>query len=239
MVRRTPPLGAPVVVSSTPAVTFGDPRLAKVVTLGINPSAHEFQENEMLLRGAARRLATLESLGATSCDLLTDVQVRTVVAECSSYFHRQPYRKWFDPFDELLRDGLEASYYDGSACHLDLVQWSTDPVWGKIRDAKVRRALLEDGVPHLRMQLANENFRLVLLNGREVINQVVDVGLTRLWKVGELSFREVGCRLFVGDGGGKIWMGWSTNLQSSPGVGKEFKARLADWLRRSKPHVHS
>ena len=233
MVRRTAPPGAPVVPSSTPVVSFGDPKLARVATLGINPSAREFQEDGLLLRGSARRLATLESLGADSCDLLTDEQVAKVVAECSSYFRRRPNRNWFNPFDKLLRESIEASYYDGSACHLDLIQWSTNPVWGKICDTKCRGALLSDGVGHLRTQLANESFRLVLLNGREVVDQVVEMGLTNLWDVGELCFRDVGCRLFVGDGGGRLWMGWSTNLQSSFGVSREFKARLADWLGRA------
>mgnify|MGYP007012348268 CR=1 FL=1 len=68
----------------------------------------------------------------------------------------------------------------------------------------------------------------MLLNGRTVVEQVVEVGLTKLWKVGELSFRDAGCRLFVGDGGGRLWMGWSTNLQRN-GVSQEFKARLGDW----------
>lgn len=91
MARRTAPLSAPVVPSSTPVVSFGDPRVAKVATLGINPSVNEFFEDGILLRGPARRLATVESLGATSCDLLTDEQVETVVAECWSYFRRQPF----------------------------------------------------------------------------------------------------------------------------------------------------
>jgi hypothetical protein len=82
--------------------------------------------------------------------------------------------------DKVLRTGLGVSYYDGSACHLDLVQWATDPVWGKIPSSAAREALLEDGVPHLRAQLTRENVRLVLLNGRQVIDQVTSLGLAEL-----------------------------------------------------------
>lgn len=161
------------VPGSTPVVAFGDPARAEVATLGINPSVDEFVERGRFLTGDRRRLATMESLDAERLDRLTDEQVATVVADCAAYFHRRPYRRWFDPLDELLRAGAEAGYYDGSACHLDLVQWATDPVWGRIPDRSLQRALFEDGVPHLRAQLARENVRLVLLNGRQVIDQVL------------------------------------------------------------------
>jgi len=186
MVRRLPPRGTPVVPGSTPVVAFGDPARAEVATLGINPSANEFLEHSRLLSGSQRRLATLESLGAQRLDRLTEAQVTMIVADCATYFQQRPYRRWFDPLDELLRAGADASYYDGSACHLDLVQWATQPVWGKIAHPGVRQTLLDDGVPHLRVQLARENVRLVLLNGREVLDQVAVVRLADLEEVGHL-----------------------------------------------------
>jgi hypothetical protein len=42
---------------------------------------------------------------------------------------RNPYRRWFDPLDQALRAAFGVSYYAGTACHLDLVQWATTPVW--------------------------------------------------------------------------------------------------------------
>jgi hypothetical protein len=230
MARRLPPGAAPVVPGSTPVVAFGDPALAEVATLGINPSANEFLQDGRLLTGKQRRLATLESLGAQRLDQLTEAQVATIVADCATYFQRQPYRRWFDPLDELLHVGADASYYDGSGCHLDLVQWATRPMWGEIADPGVRRALLDDGVPHLRNQLAWENVRLVLLNGRQVIDQVVAVGLADLDEVGHLPLARGTCRLYAGTGGGVRWVAWSTNLQSSWGVSKAFKQDLGAWL---------
>src|SRR6266545_3849048 len=185
MARRLPPGGAPVVAGSTPVVAFGDPSRAEVATLGINPSANEFLQDGRLLTGNQRRLATLESLSAQRLDQLTEAQVATIVADCATYFERRPYRRWFDPLDELLRAGADASYYDGSACHLDLVQWATQPIWGKIADQVIRQTLLDDGVSHLRAQLAHENVRLVLVNGRWVLNQVVAVLLADLEEVGQ------------------------------------------------------
>ena len=212
------------------AALIGDPARAKIATLNINPSANEFLQNGRLLTSKQRQLATLESLSAQRLDQLTEAQVATIVADCATYFERRPYRRWFDPLDELLRAGADASYYDGSACHLDLVQWATQPMWGKITDPRARQALLDDGVPHLRSQLARENVRLVLLNGRQVIDQVVAVGLADLDEVGHLPLAGRICRLYAGTGDGVRWVAWSTNLQSSWGVSKAFKQNLGAWL---------
>jgi hypothetical protein len=230
MVRRCPPEGAPVVDGSTPVVAFGDPSRAEVATLGINPSANEFLQSGQLLSGAGRRLATLESIGADRLDRLTDAQVGEVVSDCATYFQRRPYKRWFDPLDDLLRVGADVSYYEGSACHLDLVQWATQPIWGRISDRSVQTALLADGTPHLRAQLARENVRLVLVNGRQVLNQVVAVGLVELDEVGRLPLGTSNCALYVGTEGGIRWVGWSTNLQSNFGVSTAFKQQLGAWL---------
>ncbi len=232
MVRRSAPTGAPVVAGSTPVVAFGDPARAEVATLGINPSIVEFVENGVFLSGSSRRLATLKSLGASDAASLTDSQVLQVIHDCARYFDpdRNPYRQWFDPLDRLLRDGIDVSYYDSTACHLDLVQWATDPVWRGIEDEDVRRLLLEDGLAHLCTQLRRENIRLVLLNGRTVLDQVQAVGLADLIPAGELELGRTTCSLYAGSGEGVRFVGWSTNLQSSRGVSNAFKAELAAWL---------
>lgn len=153
-----------------------------------------------------------------------------MVHECATYSHRNPYRLWFDPLDDVLKLGAQASYYDDSACHLDLVQWATDPVWGQINDAAVRQALLDDGVPHLQAQLRQNNVRLVVVNGRQVLKQVTKLGLADLEEVGRISAGKVSYRLYAGVGGGVRWLGWSVNLQSSWGISTAFKHELASWL---------
>jgi hypothetical protein len=230
MARRSPPSGAPVVPGSTPVVAFGDPSVAEVATLGINPSRVEFVEHGSLLSGELRRLSTLDSLGATSLEGLSEQQLGVLVAECAGYFGRNPYRLWFDPLDAVLRAATGTSYYDGTACHLDLVQWATDPVWSGIADRAMRQTLLRDGAPHLRAQLTNENVRLVLVNGGQVLTQVAVGGLAALGEVGRLEVGHVRCRLFTGEADGVRWIGWSTNLQSSWGVSTAFRAELATWV---------
>ena len=231
MVRRPVPSNV-VVAGATPVVAFGDPTRAEIATLGINPSKSEFINGAHLLPDSKRRLATLESLGANDLASLSDEQIGEVIDDCARYFdsNRNPYGRWFNPLDKLLRDGADVSFYDGTACHLDLVQWATDPVWGELPD-ETKQLLLDDGVPHLREQLRHENIRLVLLNGRAVLNQVQAVGLATLSEQGILPLGQTTCTLYVGEGEGVRFLGWSTNLQSSRGVSKDFTASLAKWIR--------
>ena len=96
--------------------------------LGLNPSNLEFVgKTGRLLTGGERRLATLNSLGLRrlSCGSKRDAQ--QIADDCANYFDRErnPYRRWFDRLEPLLK-AIGASYYDGTACHLDLVQWATN-----------------------------------------------------------------------------------------------------------------
>ncbi len=227
MAARTTPAVVSIVERSTPVLSFGDALRADVATLGINPSRQEFYSTEgELLVGAQRRLATTDSLGITAGQPLTEDQARRVVAESNDYFARNPYY-WFNPLEALLNTAASASYYDRSACHLDLVQWATDPVWGKLTDRGAAALLLEEGRPHLETLLARSNVHLVLLNGATVVEQLQNIGLARLREVKKIAKGNTTCRLLVAEGHGINYVGWSTNLQTSFGVSNEFKQRLA------------
>ena len=215
-------------------VAFGDPEVAEVATLGINPSGAEFlDDRDRMLSGAARRLATLESLGATSTDSLTEDQVTAVARECAAYFHRNPYRRWFDPLDEIVQRGLDVSYYQDTACHLDIVQWATSPIWGHIDDPTAKQRLLEEGAPHLRRQLETENVRLVIVNGAQVWDQLAATGLATFDDVARITYgnRQAPATLRAGEGCGVRFLGWTLNVQSSQGVRREDRQALGDWLR--------
>jgi hypothetical protein len=235
MVRRTPPAGAPVVPDSTPVVVFGNFWSAEVATLGINPSANEFNgpDGEPLEK---RRLATLHSLGLRTMLDTKDTHISQVLSDCREYFSKDgnPYWTWFGPLDKLLSQATGMSYRDGTACHLDLVQWATDPVWDKINDPSVRQALLDDGVPHLTNQLRQGNIRLVLLNGRQAVDQVRAVDLAALENVGDMPYLESGTKttnLYAGVGDGVLFLGWSVNIQSTPGANSAwFRERLSAWI---------
>ncbi len=130
-IRQEPPLSC-VVEGSTPVIAFGDPWKSTAATLGLNPGRVEFLDNRgRLVDGEHRRLATLASLELDRLSAAKGSHVKTVVEDCAGYFQRAPYCAWFNRLEPLL-NALGASYYDGKACHLDLVQWATDPTWGKL-----------------------------------------------------------------------------------------------------------
>ncbi len=166
--RREPPPGCFVVPGSTPVVAFGDPRTARVATLGLNPSRLEFLDRQgRELDGTARRFETLDSLGVPSLAAADGRTVERTFEACCAYFHRNPLRAWFDQLDAVLGT-VGASYYAGTACHLDLVQWGTDPTWGRL-PPETRERLLAEDVPFMLEQLRQEPVRLLLLNGSGVI----------------------------------------------------------------------
>jgi hypothetical protein len=231
MAARPEPPVAGIVERSTPVLSFGDPLRAEVATLGINPSRLEFCSSAgVLLSGADQRLATTDSLGAAPGQPLTADQARQVVADRNSYFDRNPYG-WFKPLDALLSHAVGVSYSERTACHLDLVQWATDPVWGKLSDPAEAELLLAEGSPHLKLLLSRSNVHLVLLNGAAVIRQVKQAGLAHPHEVRQIPVGNTTCRLFVGEGHGINYVGWSTNLQSSFGVSNGFKQQLAQEVR--------
>lgn len=234
MVQRLPPVSQ-IVHGSTPVISFGDCTSAKIATLGINPSASEFQDkNKRLFDGDDRRLSTLVSLGAESTASLNKTQVKTVIDDCFSYFHRRPFEPWFKPLNAVIKSSLGLCYYTGDACHLDLVQWATDPIWGRLRDRHAQKVLMEETAPHLNRQIENGRFEFVLLNGNAVIQQLTRCGLVRLEEIDErIAVSSISCRLYVGSKNRTRFLGWSTNLQSSWGVPSEFSPALCRWIAKA------
>jgi hypothetical protein len=214
-IKQSPPTGVPVVPGSTPVVAFGDVRHANIATLGWNPSKLEFLDSTgRLLDGDARRLETTISLKEKP-PLESAESVSRVFDGCNRYFQRRPYRRWFDVLEKVVKQ-IGASYYDGSACHLDLVQSATDPVWSGL-GAPERERLLSSDIPFLRHQLANENVRLLLLNGAGIM-QAYEMRLGV--HLEQVAFRDGNrVRIFRGRANAKLLViGWNINLQSSFGV---------------------
>lgn len=229
-IRRPAPANAAVVPGSTPVLSFGDAQRATVATLGLNPSRVEFLDNRgNELTGDSRRLATHNSLGTSDLISAPTEIVAKVLDDCNGYFLRNPYRRWFDQLLPVLT-ACEASYYDGSACHLDLVQWATDPTWGKLKPAQVRAGLLAGATQFLAEQLQNENLKLLLVNGMAVIRHLRKTVVKDLEEVEPLAGNSYQVtRMFVGSAFERVRVvGWSTNLQSSFGVTNELRDELAN-----------
>jgi hypothetical protein len=217
-IRQRPPDGVPVVQGSTPVVAFGDVRKAEVATLGWNPSKREFLDrsgNELV--DNERRLETLVSIGETDLSTASDNAILRIFDASNEYFHRCPYF-WFGKLEKILKQ-VGASFYDGSACHLDFVQWATDPVWSRLPPSDQPR-LIDADLPFLRRQLSQEKIRLLLLNGKGIVNGYQE----RLGGVLTESCLPGGrpLRLFTGWGARRLRVvGWNINLQASHGVSNQ------------------
>ena len=210
-------------------MAFGNCQNARAATLGLNPSRVDFvDKGGSLLKGQRRRLATRESLGRSDLSRAPHETVLQVLDECNTYFERQPYRQWFDRLEPILA-AFGASYYDRSGCHLDLVQWATDPTWAKLK-AAVRKRLLADDAPFLARQLENERLRLMLVNGMGALREL------RRLMAGQLELEEIDpitgygytlTRVFAGQAIKHVRVvAWSTNIQSSHGVSVELRREL-------------
>ncbi len=214
-ILRRRPAGVGVVPGSTPVVSFGDFRSARFATLGWNPSKNEFLDRRGLeLDGDNRRLETRSTIGAAVLERGSTNAARFVFEGCSHYFNRNPFH-WFNKLQKVLRH-VGASYQKGSACHLDLVQWATDPVWRGLTDAQQARLLKAD-LPFLVKQLSRSSIRLLLLNGSGIVDAFCEhVG--DVLKPVTLS-RQGRIRIHAGrhTNGMKV-IGWNINLQSSRGV---------------------
>jgi hypothetical protein len=242
--RQPAPLGVRVVPGSTPVVAFGDLRKARVATLAINPSFGEFLHLDGRERdGADRRLETLQSLRCRGLETAPREAIQRAFSSCSSYFTRRPYT-YFGKLETVLGQ-LKASFYDGSACHLDLVQWATKPRWVELGPSE-REKLLQADVPFLKRQLSNEHVRLVVINGsgvREQYERFFGVMLQEV-QFPRQAYLEVsgGPRISFFQGrtpSGQHVVGWNINLQSTFGVSKENVRAIADHIAKIVSHPKS
>lgn len=232
-VLRPVPPGLGVLPGSLPVVSFGDPGVAAVATVSLNPSWLEFQSpsGEWLL-GSKRRLASLVSMDVIEPSDLDEQQVGQVVAESYAYFQSGNwYRSWFGWLERLLRDSGAGSYLDGSACHLDLVQWATKPAQRGLPPATWQQLVNEDRA-FLRWQLASGNVSVVLVNGASVAQGLVAAGLMRGLRedtLADQANRGVGrLRVFRAVSDGVLFLGWNRPLAGP--LPSDARNRLAAWV---------
>lgn len=237
-IRQPIPANSFVIDSSTPVLAFGRMREARIATLGLNPSKNEFLgSNGQLLSGAAQRLATLPYLGVTQLTNAPHNVIETVFNDCNTYFTHNPYRRWFDHLERIVNP-LGASFYTGSACHLDLVQWATDPIWRNLPRDVIDRLVKADR-EFLRHQLSDEQIGIVLLNGSSVIHMFESAFRCSLQRLPTLLCdRTVTTQIVHGRAFNDLLIiGWSTNLQSSFGVTNVLRQKIATEVAELAAHA--
>jgi hypothetical protein len=232
-IRHPIPPDLSVLPGSLPVVSFGDPNCAVAATLSLNPSWREFQSKDgVWLNGSRRRLASLISLAASDPRELGDEQIATVVAESDSYFQRPNwFRGWFHWLESILNASGAGSYFDGSACHLDLVQWATKPAQGDLPSDVWRRLVAQDR-DFLRWQLANTNVRVLLLNGASVVRWLQEAGLVREFDADVLAYETSNgtaeLRVFRAIADAVNVLGWNRPLAGA--LSSDGRLKLSAWL---------
>lgn len=230
-VSRPIPEGLGVVPKSVPITAFGQFEDAKVATLSLNPSYLEFSNQEGLpLSEEKRRLLSRNDLGISDTEALDPLSAQKVIESFRNYFadSANPYKKWFGPMEKRVLANVGASYWSGSATHLDLSQWATNPIWNKLGNS-TRDAILETDLPFLKKQIQSRNFDLVLLNGMTVISEISRIGLVSMEV--ERSEERDGKKVifYSGEALGTTFLGWNWYLQSA--ISDAVRDCVSSWLK--------
>ncbi len=242
--------GTGVIRWGCPVTSFGDLSNARVATLGLNPSNREFvSESGDELRGEFRRFHTLTSLGLTSWSEIDARHLRMILESCRTYFLGNPYDRWFKRLDQVV-SGARASFYSaaGGACHLDLIPYATAHKWTELT-TRQRSSLLRIAADALGLLLRDSPVRILILNGRSVVEQFQDAAGVRLdreemsgWSLGRqpgpdvvgLAYKGVVKTLSGVQLPHEILvLGYNHNLQSSFGVTNQVILAIREWISQT------
>lgn len=224
------PQASHIVPGSTPIVSFGNLYSANTVTIGINPSVDEFMTRHKprkLLASADKRLIDYETLGLANGSEINLDHAERILGGCFDYFNRNPY-SWFNRMETYLVNPSGSSYFDGTAAHLDLVQWATDPVWQNITDKQIAKNLIDRDKKFLEKLLEGANYEKILLNGSTVVETVRSLGLFDLEVVGKIQYGGNSSSLLQGIFGKTVVKATTLNIPSARGL--EGPQKIADWL---------
>jgi ribosomal protein S27AE len=133
--KRSHDSSIPITSPSIPIVYFGDlPEYMrsglKVITVGLNPSYHEFPSRNRFMRFPEAKDVNLS-------DNLSKNDANKIQKSYDNYYKIAPYN-WFDSFEPILK-GLDSSYFEGSypnrVIHTDICSpFATDITWSNLDD---------------------------------------------------------------------------------------------------------
>lgn len=231
-IMRDVPENCHVVPVSTPIVSFGNLYEARAVSIGINPSVDEFMSRHIprrILPEEKKRFLDYETLGLEPGSKITREKAEQVLDASFNYFRVNPY-SWFNRMEKYLVNPIGASYFDGSASHLDLVQWATDPVWQNIKDPKISEKLVKDDKEFLFQILSHADYTDILLNGATVVKTVRSLGLFELEEVGRINYGNQSSLLLTGKYKNSLIRATTLNIPSAQGL--EGPQKVAAWLEQ-------
>ncbi len=245
-------LRAGVIPWSSPVPAFGRATTSYVGTVGLNPSNREFVDecgNE--LKGARRRFETLASLGIRRWSSATRPHIRRIAAACEHYFSNNPYDGWFRKLDFLISH-TRASFYLGTAAHLDLIPFATASKWGQLSTLQ-KEILLRAAGDSLATTIRDSSIRLLVLNGASVVSQfrsVMQVGFesrqVQKWTLQSNTRNPVAGFAYTAlvQSLGRVALrkavkilGFNHNIQSSFGVTREVVLGIRTWIGEQSEEV--
>lgn len=240
-------LEADIIDWSCPVPAFGDPTVARVATLGINPSNREFvDERGLELVADARRFHTLRSLGLVRWDDAHAAHLDRILEMCRDYFTVNPYDRWFRRLDSVV-SATGASFYDAAnpACHLDVIPFATRRKWTSL-SSRQRAELHRLAGDSLGRLLRRSSVRVLLLNGQSVVanfEEATGVTLGRsempLWALPRQKGGSVKGFAYFGRVEAVsgyplphelLVLGFNHNLQSSYGVTAQVIRSIREWV---------
>ena len=231
--RQPIPERMSVIPKSLPVISFGDAFSARVATIALNPSWREFWDKGQVWReGSKLRLESLHSLGVRSVGELTDSHIEQTLTTSNNYFRISPYKGWFNPLDKVLQQTVNASFYDGTACHLDLVQWATADVQKDLGSKWDR--LVERDKHFLAWQIQGSSARTFVMNGKTVAETLQQVGVVPQLELEKIEFKsEEGKKfsvvIYAAKQGSRRFIGWNRTL--AYGIPKAVQRKFVTTLR--------
>ena len=247
---------ANVIAWGCPVPSFGNLPRSRIATIGLNPSNREFVDgsgNE--LDGPFRRFHTLKSLGLARWSDANTRHLRLIMDSCYAYFSRNPYNRWFRKLDYII-SGTKASYYakTAKACHLDLIPYATTCKWTDLTRIQ-RSSLLEISSDTLGLLLRDSQVRLLILNGRSVVEHFqyisgihLEKEMMRNWSLPRRSKPDVAGFAYQGVvrtlAGVRLKqrvkvLGFNHNIQSSFGVTTQVTSAIRSWITQAAGEVIS
>ena len=244
--------GPDVIPWACPVPVFGDLESARVATLGINPSNQEFTDKagKELNGESRRRFPTLNSWKIGSWSKAEKSHRDEILDSCRNYFRRNPYRKWFDPLDAVLRLA-GASYYGKRptiACHLDLVPYATGCKWSCL-GKRQQQSLMDISPETIGVLLRDSPVRTLILNGTAVVKGFRKITGLRLdseemsgWLLRPESKKPVPGSAFKGVvntlsgielGREIVVLGFNHNIYGSHGIPNEVRGKIGKWVAQN------
>lgn len=228
-IRRPPPLGCQVVLGSTPVICFGDPNVARAATIGSNPGRSAFLKANALVSDF---FETLPSLGVSDLTNAPTGVATRIYERCLRYFALPHHRRWFGR-QKAITEVFGASYADGSACHLDLVQWATYENWTQLPNG-AQRELLKTDAEFLARQLEHtQSVEVLVLNGDAVLSDfIARLKPSGSWLREALEDNRVRVMFWSGrlEIGGRMLavVGWNKNLQQTRRMTSRLRRQVLD-----------